>query len=52
MDEMRTRDLNLEYHVGQSYDGASAISSTFNGAHAVVCSEYPLATYVHCSNIS
>ncbi|KAL5496899.1 hypothetical protein EMCRGX_G013272 [Ephydatia muelleri] len=34
MDEMRTRDLDLENLVGQGYDGASAMS----------------ATYVHCSN--
>ena len=50
MDEMRTRDLGLENLVGQSYDGASAMSVAFNGAHAVICLEYPLATYVHCSN--
>ena len=50
MDEMRTRDLDLENLVGQGYDGASAMSGAFNGAHAVICSEYPLATYVHCSN--
>ena len=40
MDEMRTRNLDLENLVGQGYDGA----------HAVVCWEYPLATYFHCSN--
>ena len=50
MDEMRTRDLDLENLVGQGYDGASAMSGAFNGAHAVICAEYPLATYVHCSN--
>ena len=50
MDEMRARDLDLENLVGQGYDGASAMSGAFNGAHAVICSEYPLATYVHCSN--
>ena len=50
MDEMRARDLDLENLVGQGYCGASAMSGAFNGAHAVICSEYPLATYVHCSN--
>ena len=51
MDEMRARDLDLENLVGQGYDGASAMSGgAFDGAHAVICSEYPLATYVHCSN--
>lgn len=50
MNEMRTRDLGLENLVGQGYDGASAMSGAFNGAHAVICLEYPLATYVHCSN--
>ena len=48
MDEMRARDLDLENLVGQGYD--DAMSGAFNGAHAVICSEYPLATYVHCSN--
>ena len=49
MDE-KPGTLTFENLVGQGYDGASAMSGAFNGAHAVVCSEYPLATYVHCSN--
>lgn len=35
---------------GQLYDGASALSQSFNGVSAVVMAYYPLALYIQCSS--
>ena len=47
-DALRERGLNLEYLVGQGYDGAAVMSSPINGVQAKIAAEYPNATYVHC----
>ena len=50
MHELESRNLDLGSLVGQGYDGASSMSGTLNGAHAVICAKHPQATYMHCAN--
>ena len=40
--------FNLSGLVGQGHDGASVMSSSWNGVQAKVAEKYPNATYVHC----
>ena len=52
LDALREWGPNLEYLVGQGYDGAAVMSSPINGVQAKIAAEYPNATYVHCrSNV-
>ena len=48
--ELESRNLDLGSLAGQGYDGASSMSGTLNGAHAVICAKHPQATYMHCAN--
>jgi hypothetical protein len=41
--------LNGQNLVGQGYDGAAAMSGSFNGVQAKICEKFPKALYVHCS---
>ena len=50
LDALREWGLNLEYLVGQGYDGAVVMSSPINGVQAKIAEEYPNATYVHCKS--
>jgi hypothetical protein len=43
-------DLNMEYCVGQGYDGCAVMSGKENGVKAIVQRKYPKAHYVHCSS--
>lgn len=41
-------NLNLQYLVAQSYDGAAAMSGKFNGFATKFLEEYPQTVYIHC----
>lgn len=42
--------LDMNFLVGQGYDGASAMSGKFKGCAARITAIYPQALYVHCMN--
>lgn len=44
--------LNLDFIRGQGYDGAAAMSGTFNGVQAKIREKFPSAIYVHCASHS
>ena len=48
MDALLRLQLPLNLLRGQTYDGASNMSGTYNGAQAEVRKAQPLAHYVHC----
>lgn len=49
MSRLEAIGININTLIGQGYDGASAMSGSFNGAQAVIRRQFPLALYVHCS---
>jgi DNA-binding HxlR family transcriptional regulator len=44
--------IDISYMFGQGYDGASSMSSRFQGVQAHIRAQNPLAIYVHCSSHS
>lgn len=48
LDALREWGFNIEYLVGQGYDGAVVMRSPINSVQAKIAAEYPNATYVHC----
>lgn len=44
--------IDINYMFGQGYDGASSISSRFQGVQAHIRTKNPLAIYIHCSSHS
>jgi len=46
--ELQSLGLDLNYMRGQGYDGAAAISRTFNGIQTIILEKYPMAIYTHC----
>lgn len=46
--ELQSLGLDLNYMRGQGYDGAAAMSGTFNGVQAIILEEYPSEMYTHC----
>ena len=40
--------LDLEHLRGQAYDGAGNMAGSVKGTAALICSQYPLAMYLHC----
>ena len=40
--------LNLNFLVGQGYDGAASMSGRFNGVQAIVQRSYPTCLFTHC----
>lgn len=42
--------LDLQYLRGQAYDGAGNMAGKSKGTAAVITSQYPLATYLHCAS--
>lgn len=40
--------LELNYLIGQGYDGAAAMSGKFNGTQKHINDKYPMALYIHC----
>ena len=42
--------LDLQYLRGQAYDGAGNMAGRSKGTAAVITSQYPLATYLHCAS--
>ena len=42
--------LDLEHLRGQAYDGAGNMAGSVKGTAALICSNYPLAMYLHCSS--
>lgn len=49
LEELRELQVNLNYMVGQGYDGAAAMSGQFKGVQAEIGRLYPAAIYVHCA---
>ncbi|KAL4098046.1 hypothetical protein QTP88_022718 [Uroleucon formosanum] len=47
--QLKENGINLNYMIGQDYDGAASMSGHLNGAQTIIRSEYPKALYVHCS---
>ncbi|CAF4180190.1 unnamed protein product, partial [Rotaria sordida] len=50
--EVTDLDLNLEFCVGQGYDGCSAMAGRINGCQSVIRQKYPQIIYVHCASHS
>lgn len=44
--------LDCKNIVGQGYDGASVMKSSFNGVQALIKKPYPEALYNHCCSLS
>ena len=42
--------LDLEYLCGQAYEGAGNMAGSVKGTAVLICSQYPLAMYLHCSS--
>jgi hypothetical protein len=40
--------LELNYLIGQGYDGAAAMSRKFNSTQKHINDKYPMALYIHC----
>ena len=45
---LTTAGIPVSYMVGQSYDGAAAMSGCKNGVQKYIRDKYPAAMYVHC----
>jgi len=43
---LKENGINLNYMIGQGYDGAASMSGHLNGAQTIICSEYPKALYM------
>ena len=50
LDALKNHGLELEYLVGQGYDGAAAMSASFNGVQTLIRKQFPQAIYVHCGS--
>ena len=47
---LRAHNLDVQYMVGQGYDGAASMAGCFNGVQTKVREVAPMATYVHCAS--
>jgi len=50
LDVLLCLDLPATNLRGQTFDGAANMSGVYSGAQAVIQTEYPLATFVHCGS--
>lgn len=50
LNQCESLGLNMNYVVGQGYDGVNTMSGQFNGVQAKIKELYPKALYVHCSS--
>ena len=48
--ELRELGLHMNNCRGQGYDGAGNMAGRYNGAAALIRSEFPLAIYTHCAS--
>lgn len=50
LQNLENMGLNLNYLIGQGYDGVAAMSGKFNGTqkYVYICNKCPLALYIHC----
>ncbi|XP_008187396.1 zinc finger MYM-type protein 1-like [Acyrthosiphon pisum] len=49
IENLQSAGINLNFLIGQSYDGAAYMSGHLNGAQAVIRKKYPKALFVHFS---
>ena len=49
IENLQSAGINLDFLIGQGYDGAASMSGHLNGAQAVIRKKYPKAIFVHCS---
>ena len=42
--------MNMEYCIGQGYDGCSVMSGKEGGVETIIQRKYPNAHFVHCSS--
>ena len=50
MDNLKSKNFDLDYLVGQGYDGASTMSGHVSGVQQRIQEMCPSAIYVHCSS--
>jgi hypothetical protein len=50
LEQLKKRSINLDYMVGQAYDGAAAMSGRLNGVQAIIQQDCKNAIYVHCAS--
>lgn len=50
LEQCESLNLNMEYCIGQRYDGCSAMAGKENGVKSIIQRKYPNIHFVHCSS--